>query len=80
MPRGGAARNGSVGGRLRRLLVAVGVAAAVAAPRAAAFAEDVQPSVSPDPIDDVPSTKQNPYPGRSTISPGALLSPWRGRH
>ena len=58
MPRDGAARTGRVGGRA---LVAVGLAAALFAPRSA-FAEDVQPKVSPDLIDDVPSTKHDPFP------------------
>ena len=58
MPRDGAARSGRVGGRA---FVVVGLAAALFAPWSA-FAEDVQPKVSPDRIDDVPSTKQDPYP------------------
>jgi hypothetical protein len=51
----------SVGGRIRRALAAAGLAAALFAP-VFASAEDVQPKVSPDLIDDVPSTKQDPYP------------------
>ena len=50
-----------VGGRARRALVAAGLVATLFAPRFAC-AEDVQPKVSPELIDDVPSTKQDPYP------------------
>ena len=62
MPRDGATRSGSVGGRVLHALVAVGLAAAVVLETGRARAEDVQPRVSPDLIDDVPSTKPDPYP------------------
>jgi hypothetical protein len=62
MPRDGAARSGSAGGWALRVIVAAGFAAAVALALGAAHAEDVQPKVSPDRIDDVPSTKPDPYP------------------
>ena len=61
MPRDDAARSGSPGGRALRALVAAGLAAAIFAPGSAA-GEDVQPKVSPDLIEDVPSTKPDPYP------------------
>jgi hypothetical protein len=55
----GAARVGCVGRRAPRRLVA-GLAVALFAQ--AAYAEDVQPKASPDRIDDVPSTREDPYP------------------
>ena len=70
MPRDGAARSGRVGGRA---LVAVGLAAALFAP-GSAFAEDVQPKVSPDLIDDVPSTKQDPYPAFDNFAWRAFIA------
>ena len=71
MPRDGAARRGcGVGGRT---LVAAGLAAALFAP-GAAFAEDVQPKVLPDLIDDVPSTRQDPYPAFDNFAWRAFIA------
>lgn len=61
MPRHEAARSGSIGGRARRAAMAAGLAAGVLAPGSAA-GEDVEPKVSPDRIEDVPSTKPDPFP------------------
>jgi hypothetical protein len=61
MPRESAARSASAGGRAPRVALAASLAAALVAP-GVADAEDVQPKVSPDRIDDVPSTKPDPFP------------------
>jgi len=66
MPRGGFARSASADGRARRpapgvLLAAGMIGVALLAPTSAA-GEDVTPKVSPDLIEDVPSTKPDPFP------------------
>ena len=62
-----------VGCRARRALVAAGLAAGFLAP-GFADAEDVQPKVSPDLIDDVPSTKQDPYPAFDNFAWRAFIA------